>query len=186
MFCVKWSVAAVAFAAAGLWLAGGMGRARAADPAKAAEQPVVIDMQAPAGAEVWFDDAKTNSRGARRQFVTPPLEAGREFNYTVRVHWEEAGRPFERTQRVTVHAGDHINLDYSEPNGAVVPAAFEVERAAAPEVRRSFYQPAVAPTAPAAVESRPAPAIPPRYYDPGPPAGPPASNDPLSTGVGNG
>jgi uncharacterized protein (TIGR03000 family) len=186
MFRVSWSVAAAAMVAGGLWSTAAVSRAGCADAPPSADRSVVIDVEAPTGAEVWFDDAKTNSTGAMRRFVTPPLAAGREFNYTIRVRWEAASRPVERTQRLTVHAGDRITLDYTGTNGAIAPAAFEVERPAGSEMRRSFYPPAATTAAPAAVEFRPGSSAPPRYYEPGPPAGPPGSNDPLSTGVGNG
>jgi uncharacterized protein (TIGR03000 family) len=193
-------VAAAVVFATGLWPMVAGGRAGAADAPAAAGRPAAFEVRAPADAEIWFDDAKTSSTGVLRRFVSPPLAVGREFSYTVRVRWEEDGRPVERTQHLAVHAGDRIALDYSGGAAAgmgISAAAFEVE-STGPERTTSFYPPAGAPVAPAAagfrpapavpatVEFRPAPSAPPRYYDPGPPAGPPGSNDPMSLGVGNG
>jgi uncharacterized protein (TIGR03000 family) len=209
------SCAPAAALAAGLWLAVGHGTARADEPVRppAADRPALIEVQAPAGAEVWFDDAKTSSTGAFRRFVSPPLTAGIEFHYDVRVRWTEDGRPVERTQRLAVHSGARIALEYAgageAPAGAVA-AAYESEPAAV-ETRTSNYPPAAAPALPAQGEVRYQPPVylpaaapafparrvfryqpaapaasPPKYYDPGPPAGPPGSNDPMSLGVGNG
>ena len=38
--------------------------------------PVYVDVRVPAGAEIWFDDARTTQTGAVRRFVLPPVPPG--------------------------------------------------------------------------------------------------------------
>jgi uncharacterized protein (TIGR03000 family) len=54
----------------------------------------------------------TTQSGARRAFVSPPLAPGREYVYDVTAKWQEGGREVVRTRRITVHAGDVINLNF--------------------------------------------------------------------------
>jgi uncharacterized protein (TIGR03000 family) len=182
----------VALAAVGVWSGG-----RAAAAPESAGRPVVIDVQAPAGAEIWFDDEPMKSTGEFRRFVTPPLAAGREFTYNVRVRWTQDGRPVDRTQRLAVRAGDRVKLSYAG-SAAAEPGPVQSSVSFYPPPEESPVAPApmeirVLPAAPAGTEIRIVPTAPrfvvpppPRYYDPGPPAGPPGSNNPMSLGVGNG
>jgi uncharacterized protein (TIGR03000 family) len=71
---------------------------------------VTIRMTVPSGARVYFDGAATSQTGADRAFVSPPLTPGREYVYQIRVQWEENGKTTERNRKVTVHAGDRVNL----------------------------------------------------------------------------
>jgi uncharacterized protein (TIGR03000 family) len=77
------------------------------------DRSVLIQMSVPEGAQVWFGDRGTTQTGASRQFVSPPLTPGQLYVYDVRVRWNRDGQPAERTQRVTVRAGDRINLDFN-------------------------------------------------------------------------
>jgi uncharacterized protein (TIGR03000 family) len=76
----------------------------------------VLRLRVPADAEVWFGGTPTVQRGPERHFVTPPLELGRAGYYEVRVRWQEAGRPQERTELVPVYAGDRRTVDFLAPS----------------------------------------------------------------------
>jgi uncharacterized protein (TIGR03000 family) len=77
------------------------------------EGAALIQMEVPANAEVWFSGDETAQRGEFRSFVTPPLEAGRNYVYRVRVRWtDQNGETVERTQRVPVRPGDRLNLRF--------------------------------------------------------------------------
>jgi uncharacterized protein (TIGR03000 family) len=69
-------------------------------------------MRVPADAEIWFSGEKTSQSGSFRQFVSPPLAAGREYTYEIRLKWREGERTRDQTRRVTFQAGDRIRLDY--------------------------------------------------------------------------
>ncbi|HBI42924.1 MAG TPA: hypothetical protein DDY78_08715, partial [Planctomycetales bacterium] len=56
-------------------------------------------MQVPnADAQVFFDGDKTSQTGAERAFVSPPLEAGRSFHYTIEARWMEDGHQMKKTR----------------------------------------------------------------------------------------
>jgi uncharacterized protein (TIGR03000 family) len=156
--------------------------------------PVEITVHVPAGAQIWFDGRETAQTGTKRVFLSPPLEPGRDFAYEVRVQWRDGERMVNWTQSLTVRAGDRIGLTYTRQGfgevrayvseatsvgpAPVVPYAPAYNRAA--EVTPAIRYIPIYRRAP--VEAPQAP----RFYDPGPPAGPPGSNSPLSLGVGVG
>jgi uncharacterized protein (TIGR03000 family) len=80
---------------------------------------VVISLRVPANAEVLIDGNKTSQNGAVRDFVTPPLETGRQFSYDIKARWSENGRPVERERHVNFHAGDRlmVNMMTTQVNG---------------------------------------------------------------------
>jgi uncharacterized protein (TIGR03000 family) len=172
----KWLTSLLLAALPGAAWAGG-------DPTlgAAAPSPAAITVNVPAGARIWFDGHETAQTGAERAFASPPLPPGREFTYQVRVQWRDGERVVERTRRLVVRAGDHIGLNYTGNGSVEVRAASDEAPAASPPVIR--YVPVYYPLPASAPVS--APAVP-RLYDPGRPAGPPGSNNPLSLGVGNG
>jgi uncharacterized protein (TIGR03000 family) len=75
-------------------------------------EAVVIDVHVPAQAEIWFDGQKTAQTGSDRRFISPPLAPGHDYSYQLRVRWVEGGSPVEQTRRLSVRAGDRINLDF--------------------------------------------------------------------------
>jgi uncharacterized protein (TIGR03000 family) len=84
--------------------------ARVATPAVAATS---IRIQVPAQARVWFDNLPTSQTGSVRDFVSPPLTAGREYHYTVRAAWNENGHEIERQQVVSFTPGDPVSIDFT-------------------------------------------------------------------------
>jgi uncharacterized protein (TIGR03000 family) len=73
---------------------------------------VTINATVPADAKIWFDGSKTVQTGRQRQFVSPPLQPGREYTYDVQVKWKQGGREVTRERRISVHAGDVVNLTF--------------------------------------------------------------------------
>jgi len=79
--------------------------------------PATIALEVPEGAEVYIDGNRMRSASARRVFVSPPLEPGRDYFYRVRVVAPgDGGRTLEETQKVYVRAGGR-----SEPSFASLP-----------------------------------------------------------------
>jgi uncharacterized protein (TIGR03000 family) len=72
---------------------------------------VLIQLRVPDNAQVYFGDSATSQTGADRRYVSPALTPGQFYVYDIRVRWNESGQPRERSQRVTVQAGDRINLN---------------------------------------------------------------------------
>jgi uncharacterized protein (TIGR03000 family) len=71
-------------------------------------------MTVPANAKVSFDGGATAQTGQHRLFVSPPLRPGNEYAYQVLVKWTQDGREVTQNRRITVHAGDVLNLTFPE------------------------------------------------------------------------
>jgi uncharacterized protein (TIGR03000 family) len=78
----------------------------------------LITLKVPADAEISFDDFKTTQTGSDRQFITPALEAKRNFSYQVKAHWMDADRPVDQTRKITVKAGGQLTVDFTQPEQA--------------------------------------------------------------------
>jgi len=71
-----------------------------------------IHVRLPADATLWVDGDATQQTGAERDFVTPPLEPGRSFTYTLRARWMNGSEPVERTMKVDVRGNDTAQVDF--------------------------------------------------------------------------
>jgi uncharacterized protein (TIGR03000 family) len=143
-----------------------------------ADRTVHIAIRVPSNAEIWFDAAKTQQAGESREFVSPPLAFARTYTYQIRTRWTEGGRTVDRTQAITVQAGDRIGLDFTNGSrtqpysyGAISPREENPGFFYPVLPRSSGLNPNVAP----ASEQSPSKGF-----------GPPGSNDPYSLGVGQG
>jgi uncharacterized protein (TIGR03000 family) len=77
------------------------------------DHTVTLDIHVPTpNAEVWIDGHKTTQTGIARRFVSPELEPGQEYRYTVRVQWEQGGKKEEQSQTVTVRAGERVGINF--------------------------------------------------------------------------
>jgi uncharacterized protein (TIGR03000 family) len=75
--------------------------------------PAHIRMVVPANAKVWINDQETQQCGVRRYFDSPPLEAGKEFSYTVTARWCGAdGKDVVQTRQVDVQANACVDVDF--------------------------------------------------------------------------
>jgi uncharacterized protein (TIGR03000 family) len=73
-----------------------------------------IRITLPANAEVRFEGDKTTQTGANRLFVSPPLKAGHNYIYEVKAQWKENGQEVTRDRRITVRAGEVVNVPFGE------------------------------------------------------------------------
>jgi uncharacterized protein (TIGR03000 family) len=69
-----------------------------------------VDIQVPANADLFIEGQKMTQTGARRSFVSPALEAGHKYIYTIKATWMEDGKPVTQQKQVTVQAGDRQSL----------------------------------------------------------------------------
>jgi uncharacterized protein (TIGR03000 family) len=72
---------------------------------------VMLTVKVPANAEVTIDGNKTSQTGTARDFVTPPLDPGKQFNYDIKARWTENGQTVERERHVSFHAGDRLMVN---------------------------------------------------------------------------
>ncbi len=82
-------------------------------PAPQQAQPAQITVKLPLGATLYVDDRKNASTDLVRKFTTPPLPAGREFGYLLKVEVVRNGTPETLTQKVAFRAGEQVTVDMS-------------------------------------------------------------------------
>jgi uncharacterized protein (TIGR03000 family) len=77
--------------------------------------PATLIVTLPADARLTIDDMATRSTSATRTFVTPPLQPGREFHYTLKAEGRRGTEPVTATRDVSVRAGQEtrVTLDFS-------------------------------------------------------------------------
>ena len=83
------------------------------------ERAVRINVRVPADAKIWFDGTETIQTGMARSFESPPLTAGLEYAYHVRIQWQQDGNVVSQSQPIIVHAGDEINLTLGSSYGSL-------------------------------------------------------------------
>jgi uncharacterized protein (TIGR03000 family) len=74
-----------------------------------------ITVIVPADAELYFDGYETTETGPERDFVTPALNKGTNYSYSIRAVWTENGSPVERSRKVTIQAGSQVRVDLTSP-----------------------------------------------------------------------
>jgi uncharacterized protein (TIGR03000 family) len=110
---------ATSFAAGGAFAAdseaGGMSPLAALTPlsltAAAAPSPSAsIEVLVPANAEVTVQGKKMTQGGTNRKFVSPPLNPGEAYTYTVSATWKQDGKQVTQKRNLTVQAGDRQSV----------------------------------------------------------------------------
>jgi uncharacterized protein (TIGR03000 family) len=89
-------------------------------PAPAAA-PATVVVRLPADARLTFNGEPTRSTGATRTFLSPPLEAGRTYGYTLEAEVTQDGRKMTVTRQVSVRAGQDREVQLN-------PSAFQLAR----------------------------------------------------------
>lgn len=76
--------------------------------------PATITVKLPPSGTLFIDGKKHEKAGTERQFTTPPLPAGKEFSYAMKLETVRNGQPEEVTQKVVFRAGEIVTVDFSE------------------------------------------------------------------------
>jgi len=71
-----------------------------------------VTVSVPADAEIWFNDIKTTSTGAVREYQSTSLTPGTRYTYELRARWNENGHEVAQTQQVEVTAGTRVNVHF--------------------------------------------------------------------------
>jgi uncharacterized protein (TIGR03000 family) len=91
------------------------------DSNSSASATIVVNL--PADAKLTVDGNATQSTDSVRTFTSPPLQPGKEYQYTLRAEVTRDGKKIDRTREVNVRAGQtsRVNIDFAEqlapPNG---------------------------------------------------------------------
>jgi len=78
---------------------------------------IVVNL--PTDAKLYFDGAATKATSNRREFVSPPLQAGMEYHYTLKAEVVRDGKTETQTETVTVRAGSQAQINLTFPTAAV-------------------------------------------------------------------
>jgi uncharacterized protein (TIGR03000 family) len=74
--------------------------------------PATIVVELPADARLMVDDTLTTSTSALRYFVSPELNPGREYNYTLKAEFVREGKTVTLTKTVAVSAGNETKVTF--------------------------------------------------------------------------
>jgi len=69
----------------------------------------------PADAQVWIEGEGTQQQGPERLFISPALQPGQNFTYTIRARWMDNGRPVEEVRTVPVRGNEWSVVDFTRP-----------------------------------------------------------------------
>jgi uncharacterized protein (TIGR03000 family) len=82
-----------------------------------------------ADARVWIEDNPTRQSGTERQFVSPPLETGKEYTYHIRASWtDENGEKVSMQKQLKVSPGEEFVANFTERNEETAAAPVESRR----------------------------------------------------------
>jgi uncharacterized protein (TIGR03000 family) len=81
--------------------------------------PATIHVTLPADAKLTVDDNPTTSISTVRVLVSPTLEPGKEFHYTLKGEILRDGKPVVATQKITVRAGEETRVNFEFPVASV-------------------------------------------------------------------
>jgi uncharacterized protein (TIGR03000 family) len=113
--------------------------------AATAPAPATIRVTLPADATLTVDGHATQSTSANRLFLSPPLEAGKSFFYTLKAEFVRDNKTITVEQKVFVQAGREtvVSLDVpGEPVSAYAPGSYaSSDSAVSVETRASSYVP---------------------------------------------
>lgn len=85
-----------------------------------AAKPAKLIVSLPAKAKLSINGAsQKKSAQTRRVFVSPKLQSGRSFAYTVRAEVVRDGKPVVVEKRVTVRAGSQVKVNLKAPEASV-------------------------------------------------------------------
>ena len=82
--------------------------------------PATIIVSLPASAKLMVDGNPTTSTSDRRVFVSPALDRGMEYFYTLKAEVVRDGKTETRTEKVTVRAGEEtkVEINFAAPTVA--------------------------------------------------------------------
>ena len=70
-----------------------------------------INVEVPPDATVLVNGVQMSQTGPVRQYVTPPLEPGYQYNYEIRASWMTPSGPVNNARTVWVNPGDNVMVD---------------------------------------------------------------------------
>jgi len=75
------------------------------------DTPAHMTVKVPADAKVTLNGTPTTSTGTLRQFISPPLAAGK-YTYDVEARWNDNGKEVTQTRHIAVAPGAHVEVAF--------------------------------------------------------------------------
>jgi uncharacterized protein (TIGR03000 family) len=79
-------------------------------------KPATLVVQVAADARLEIERDKTQQTGEVRRFRSPPLAVDRDYTYTFRATWSQAGRELRAEKKVRVRGGQTVDVDLRTPD----------------------------------------------------------------------
>jgi uncharacterized protein (TIGR03000 family) len=90
-------------------------------------KPATLVVQVAADARLEIEGSPTQQTGAVRRFRSPPLAVDRDYIYTLRATWRQAGQERQAERKVRVRGGQTVDVDLRTPDQPSV-GSFELEK----------------------------------------------------------
>ena len=81
-------------------------------PAASLPTPAKVLVSLPADATLTIDGHATTSTSAQRTFVSPTLEAGKDYQYTLKAEMVRDGKAVTEIKTVVVRAGETTEVSF--------------------------------------------------------------------------
>jgi uncharacterized protein (TIGR03000 family) len=76
-----------------------------------------VTLRVPAAdAIVWIEGVQMKESGITRDYQSPPLEQGHNYNYEIRAQWTQDGKTLNQTQKFPIHAGEQVLVAFDKPS----------------------------------------------------------------------
>jgi len=82
-----------------------------------------LSLNVPANSIVWLEDQPMRQTGPVREYISPPLEPGVSYTYTIRARWIEGNQQLEQVQSVPVMAGQNRTVVFGHTSLQPIPQA---------------------------------------------------------------
>jgi uncharacterized protein (TIGR03000 family) len=77
-------------------------------------KPVRLKVIVPEKAEIEIEGARTKQTGPVRRFISPPVEVGKSYVYTIKATWTQDGKPMMVERTVKVRPGEETEVDLTK------------------------------------------------------------------------
>jgi uncharacterized protein (TIGR03000 family) len=79
-------------------------------------KPATLVVQVAADARLEIEGDKTQQTGEVRRFQSPPLAVDRDYTYTFRATWIQAGKELQAERKVRLRGGQTVDVDLRTPD----------------------------------------------------------------------
>jgi uncharacterized protein (TIGR03000 family) len=93
------------------WMDG----AQAQQPSRTGTEILLRVVVPTPNAKLWIENVRTRPTGTHRTFISPPLDMGQGYVYTIKSAWLEQGREITQERKVKVRAGQEVLVDFTAP-----------------------------------------------------------------------